>query len=259
MIYRPPERRSLIAGWSRALGAFALPVIVIATLGHRFGLMATDHALAAIACAFLFAAVAVLLAALALIRIWQDGASGARFAAHGLIWGVIALSPLAYLAIEWASFPRLVDVSTDPVDPPLYRAAAFARVGRVNSPTPPDADERARIRALVHDVTTRRFSVGTDLLYGVARRVIEAHDWKVTEESRPSGDGDRGRIEAVARTAVFGFTDDVVVRILAEPNGARIDLRSSTRLGPHDFGRNARRIRAFLDDLDKAVVETYGR
>ena len=44
-----------------------------------------------------------------------------------------------------------------------------------------------------------------------------------------------------------------------DPIGARIDLRSSTRLGPHDFGRNARRIRAFLDDLDKAVVDTYGR
>ena len=72
------------------------------------------------------------------------------------------------------------------------------------------------------------------------------------------GDGDRGRIEVEARSPIFGFRDDVVLRILPEPTGARIDVRSSARWGTHDLGRNARRIRAFLDELDKAVVATYG-
>ena len=75
----------------------------------------------------------------------------------------------------------------------------------------------------------------------------------------PRGDGDRGRIEAIARSPILGLADDVVIRILPEPSGARIDMRSSIRWGDHDLGRGARRIRAFLDDLDKAVTETYGR
>ena len=52
------------------------------------------------------------------------------------------------------------------------------------------------------------------------------------------------RIEAVARTPIMGFRDDVVVRVAPEPDGARIDVRSASRYGRHDFGTNAARIRS---------------
>ena len=70
---------------------------------------------------------------------------------------------------------------------------------------------------------------------------------------------DRARIEAVARTLLFGFADDVIVRIYSDPSGSRIDLRSSSRWGDHDLGANARRIRDFFTELDAAVVEAYGQ
>lgn len=258
MRHRPIQRRSRLATWSRLLGTFAVPVLVIAIVGHRAGLMATDHAVVLAMSAFVLAAVALVAGLVAGAVIWQDGRLGARHAVAGLIYALAALAPLGWLGTEALRHPRMLDVSTDAVDPPLYRAAAFVRVGRFNSPTPPTAEERARIRSLTPEIGPRRYSVGSDLLYAVTLRRIEAAGWTILDREAPSGDGDRARIEATARSPVFGLVDDVVIRILPEPSGARIDMRNSPRWGEIDFGRGAARIRAFLDDLDTAVAETYG-
>lgn len=258
MVYRPPTRRSLIARWSRALGAFAVPVLIIAVAGHRFGLMTTDHAVVLSLAAFACAAAALLFGLIAAAFVWHDGRLGARHAVRGIVYACLVLAPAGWVAFEAWHYPRLVDVATDAVDPPMYHQTAFARVGLANSPTPPPLAERQRIKSVTPDLVTRRFTVGSDLLFAVTRRQVEAEGWAITELTPPQGDGDRGRIEAEARSFVFGFRDDVVIRILPEPNGARLDLRSSSRWGQHDLGRNARRLRAFLDDLDKAVVATYG-
>ncbi|MBZ0146911.1 MAG: DUF1499 domain-containing protein, partial [Pseudorhodoplanes sp.] len=63
-----------------------------------------------------------------------------------------------------------------------------------------------------------------------------------------------GRIEAVARTPIMGFRDDIVIRVRTAPDGARIDVRSASRYGRHDFGTNAARIRSLLDDIDDIAV-----
>ena len=74
----------------------------------------------------------------------------------------------------------------------------------------------------------------------------------------PKEDGDQGRIEAVARAPVFGQEDDIVIRVLAEPSGASLDIRSSSRFGSRDLGQNAARIRAFFAALDQSVAENFG-
>ena len=58
---------------------------------------------------------------------------------------------------------------------------------------------------------------------------------------------DEGRVEATATTFWFGFKDDVIVRVLAEGEGSRIDLRSMSRVGRSDIGANAARILAFRE------------
>lgn len=259
MIYRPPERRSRLADWSRTLGAFAVPLVVIAVAGHRFGGLPTPTAAVIAVSGFLLAALGLVAGLAAAGVIWRDGRPGGRNLVFGLVWAAIALAPAAILAAQWASRPKLVDISTDALDPPLFHAAAFARAGRANSVRPADSEERAAVRALVPDVVTRRYSIGSDLLFSVLRKQVEAAGWSVVEMRPPQGDGDRGRIEAVAVSPVLGFRDDVVLRVLPEPSGARIDMRNSARWGVHDFGRGAERIRSFLEDLDKAVIDTYGR
>lgn len=60
-------------------------------------------------------------------------------------------------------------------------------------------------------------------------------------------------VEAVARTLLFAFPDDVVVRLTRSADGTRVDMRSASRIGTHDLGQNARRIRAFFSDLDAVL------
>jgi uncharacterized protein (DUF1499 family) len=58
-----------------------------------------------------------------------------------------------------------------------------------------------------------------------------------------------GEIEAVATTRVFGFHDDVVVRVRPDGTGSRVDVRSKSRDGRGDLGTNADRIRRFVAAL----------
>jgi uncharacterized protein (DUF1499 family) len=68
-----------------------------------------------------------------------------------------------------------------------------------------------------------------------------AEGWEIV-----ATDPAQGRIEAAATTFWFGFKDDIVVRIAAEGNGSRVDVRSLSRIDQSDLVANARRIRDYL-------------
>jgi hypothetical protein len=74
----------------------------------------------------------------------------------------------------------------------------------------------------------------------------------LTEMSAASAP-DEAILELLAPTPVFGFTDDVVVRLREVPDGTRVDLRSASRVGVHDLGENARRINSFFAELDSVL------
>jgi len=74
----------------------------------------------------------------------------------------------------------------------------------------------------------------------------------VVERSPQAGRRD-GQIEAVARTPIMGFRDDVAVRIRTTRDGALIDVRSASRYGKHDLGANASRVRSLLEDVDEEI------
>lgn len=50
-------------------------------------------------------------------------------------------------------------------------------------------------------------------------------------------------------TLLFGFKDDIVIRITPAGSGSRVDVRSASRVGRSDLGVNAKRIREFLRGL----------
>ena len=78
--------------------------------------------------------------------------------------------------------------------------------------------------------------------------------WRIVDDRPPQPPRRDGRIEAVARTPIMGFRDDVVVRVRRDDDGARIDVRSASRYGRHDFGTNAARIRSLLEDIDDRLT-----
>ena len=75
-------------------------------------------------------------------------------------------------------------------------------------------------------------------------KVAMAMGWDVV--ARAPGDG---RIEAIDQDTWFGLKDDIVVRIRADGDGSRVDIRSKSRAGSTDLGANAQRIRAFSEKL----------
>ena len=68
--------------------------------------------------------------------------------------------------------------------------------------------------------------------------------WDIVASDPPAG-----RIEATDTTFWFGFKDDVVIRIRPQGSGARLDVRSKSRVGRSDVGANAARIRRFRQAL----------
>jgi uncharacterized protein (DUF1499 family) len=57
----------------------------------------------------------------------------------------------------------------------------------------------------------------------------------------------------VARTAIMGFRDDVVIRIRPDQDGTRVDIRSASRYGWHDLGTNAARVASLLEEIETAI------
>jgi len=83
--------------------------------------------------------------------------------------------------------------------------------------------------------------------------VITKRKWRIVDVRPPLSGRREGRIEAVVRTPLMGFRDDLVVRVRAAEDGARIDMRSASRFGTHDFGANASRLRSLSSDIDDAA------
>jgi uncharacterized protein (DUF1499 family) len=64
---------------------------------------------------------------------------------------------------------------------------------------------------------------------------------------------------AEARTALWRFVDDVVIRVSLDGDGmTRVDVVSQSRVGSGDFGVNARRIARFLHALDRHLRRPAG-
>ena len=59
-----------------------------------------------------------------------------------------------------------------------------------------------------------------------------------------------GRIEATDTSRIFHFVDDVVIRVMPDAAGARVDIRSRSRDGLGDMGANAKRIAAYSAALE---------
>ena len=73
---------------------------------------------------------------------------------------------------------------------------------------------------------------------------VQEMGWEVVE-----ADVGSGRIEATDTTFWFGFKDDVVIRLRTVGRNTRVDIRSLSRVGGGDVGKNAQRIRAYISAL----------
>jgi hypothetical protein len=75
------------------------------------------------------------------------------------------------------------------------------------------------------------------------------------ESALPAGDA---YIQGVHRTLVFGFRQDVVIRLREEAETTLVDIRVASRYGRHDLGTGAAFIEAYLRALDAELLGIAG-
>ena len=204
------------------------------------------------ACSLAFSAVAVLLAFAAFVVIWREGLMGIGYSLTAIGIGIALLAYPSYLAIESYRLPWIYDVTTDPIDPPRFEALARIRPRDANPVIYAGLSAAELQRNAYPEIETLEQEATAQASYEASLAVVTKLKWNIVAR-RPPERGREGRIEAVARTAIMGLREDVVIRIRADGRGSRIDMRSSSRYGSFDFGTNAARVRTLIDDIDDAV------
>jgi uncharacterized protein (DUF1499 family) len=189
----------------------------------------------------------------AFIVIWREGLGGFGMAMTALLVGVVILGYPAYLGAKAYRLPAISDVTTDPIDPPRFEAIARLRARDANPIVYAGLRAAELQKSAYPTIEPLLVSVAPPIAFEAAVGVINKRKWRIVDARAPQAGRREGRIEAVARTPIFGFRDDVVVRIRPDPDGARIDIRSTSRYGRHDFGTNAARVSALSSAIDDAI------
>jgi len=242
------EPMSKVATWSSRLGLFAFAVAALSIIIVRSGLLEIVPALATFGAALVFAGLAILFAFAAFIVIWRQGLSGLGHALLGLFLGLALLASPAYLGTRALRLPPISDITTDTANPPRFDVLARLRPrGRTDYPGPAVA---ALQRTAYPDIVPLELDVPTKTAYDAALALVTKRKWYIGDARSPTLARRDGVIEAVARTPIMGFRDDVVIRVTPVGQGTRVDMRSASRFGNHDLGANASRIRSLLEDID---------
>ena len=188
------------------------------------------------------------LAALILLLIPRTRAGRASSLATVMLIGAGVAAVPAWQLMQVRSLPMIHDITTDFVDPPAFQAVLALRA---DAPNPPEyeGEEIARQqREAYPDIQPLLTSTHPAITFEHALETAENMGWEIV-----AADPERGIIEATDTTFWFGFQDDVVIRILADPDGSRVDMRSKSRVGLSDVGANARRIRRFMEQLEERL------
>jgi len=161
----------------------------------------------------------------------------------------------------WASartLPFIHDVTTDREDPPMFTDAIMALRNASQSNPADYIGKRTRSRdgsegdlvsdlqaAGYPDIVPMQSEMSRDEAYQAALDAAQSFGWEIV-----TNDSDAGIIEATDTTFWYGFKDDVIIRVRSADSGSVIDMRSLSRIGGSDLGKNADRIRAFRDEIE---------
>lgn len=238
-------------GWILALLVLATPLwFLVAALGTKLGFWGYEFGLdwmtletgpkLVIACAAVGGLMVVLLIAY-------------RFAARRW-FGVISLPILALVIAAGgyagryvydglsASRPYVLDVTTDAAEPPHFTAAYASRRGDAQRSL--DYDPSFAAAQAEHYPHLTSLTVEQDARSAFREALLYARDsgWRIGTASDSAG-----MFEAGAESLMYGFRDDISVRVRELEDGrTRIDIRSLARQPVHDLGRNAGRVERFL-------------
>lgn len=241
------------AAWMLALLCLTLAIMdgiagLFAGIGYRIDLWSYRDGIGALRYVFWVAIGTAGAAALAMILGAISGRPGA------LVAGFIALLIAGTTAyIPWnlreavRRVPPIHDISTDTVNPPQFSRVATLRKTTDHSLAYDGPEVAALQKKGYPDIGPIMLQAPAEKVFDVAKSVLLSMGLLLLE-----ADSAKGHLEATETSLLFGFEDDVVVRISSLPGGAtRVDIRSKSRVGRSDLGINAGRVRLFAASMRK--------
>ena len=183
----------------------------------------------------------------ALVAAYAGARRNARTGLAALILSLVVAAPPIVMWNRVQQLPRIHDITTDTDNPPAYVAVLPLRKDARN-PVQYEASTAPQQKRGYPDLAPVVLPLPPAQAFARAEAAARAMGWEIVTASPQEL-----RIEATDTSLLFGFKDDVVIRVAALADvsspSSRIDVRSLSRVGGSDFGVNAKRIRAYLAKL----------
>jgi uncharacterized protein (DUF1499 family) len=223
----------------------AVTAALLAGLGNRWGWWDYRNGFLVLTFAAWGGVAATALSLFALVVALRAGwRRGVVLGIHGVVIGALVFGVPAFKLIEGRKLPPIHDITTDPANPPRLVAVLPLRKNAPNTAEYGGAAIAEQQRKSYPDITPLMLEARPAAAYESALKTARNAGWEIV-----AAVPEESRIEATATTLLFGFKDDIVVRITPAGSGSRVDVRSVSRVGRSDLGANANRVREFLRDL----------
>ncbi len=242
--------------WLSNVFVIAGLTMLVGIAGVRWEFMSLQIALlvASVGAVILFV-YGVLLAPVLLFKlIRRKPVSGATLATC-----LLGLLPVGVLLLSVGSAglrsPAIHDIATDTENPPEFVLAAEQRKESDNSAIY-EGEVIARLQQEAYpEIRSLRLEQSPTAVQEAVVAVAQDQGWEVLGSTELQDDSGTVVVEAVASSAIFGFKDDIAIRIAPLEQGVQVDVRSASRVGLGDLGANARRITVFSAKLEEKFLK----
>lgn len=276
-------------GWRGkvALGALIMSILGVvwfaaAALGSKYGLWSWQFGLLKMTIGWgpivAFGTLGLSVVALIIALIKAPRKRPLMLAVGALLVSGLLAGRMAGLAAGGQAVPPIHDIQTDWSDPVVFSDALMAARGETSNPVlygeeavfsnPENEQFGGKLIAVIQeaaecasddedvceDTATPKpyrpirpliINAPSAEVFQAAAALVDQRGWEIV-----TSDAATGTIEATHTSPWWGFKDDIAIRISAEADDTRVDMRSVSRVGVSDLGANARRITTFLYDLD---------
>lgn len=233
---RKPLSRTALLGFLAALAGLGL--FAASVIGYRSGTWFVAEVMKLAEWSVYVAGIGCLLSLAGLVVSRPGGSRrGLIISLLGLVLSAPLLGMTARFDYAAQAYPPINDITTDREDPPVFW----------DMPNPIDypGGATAELQQTAYpDLAPLTLATSPEKTFVRALDIVKDRGWEIVADVP-----DEGRIEAVASSLIFGFKDEIVIRIQEDDEGSLVDMRSRSRVGQIDRGVNAKRIRAFLTDL----------
>ncbi len=241
-------KQSYLALWSKRFSLFACFVAGFGIYLSRKGTLPQSQAIAVMGIAFFISLIAIICAVAGFFNIWKTGADGLKLACIGFLISILLLAYPAYLAATAYTLPFLNDITSDFNNPPQFEDKIiynqdFAILQRKAYPD---------IQPIILELNLQE----SQALVLKALKSMNLHikqDTKLNFELNIANKSDELTIATRAYSPIMKLPETIVIRLKLERGKiqpeTRIDMRSKSVFGHHDFGSNAQHLQKIIQNI----------